>query len=1294
MADRLQYPMLPTYGPALMHQQQQAQQQSQQIQSQQIQSQHSQQQDSHPSLPNFSDNNRMWHQVQQMQQMRPHPDMNSTPQNSQFADLFRNQTLNRLQQSQHHQQSQQLASGISMPQMSTNPAVTSQSQLFQGMSSGQQQSSHMPVGFPGMSNPGVGISPTAAALQSRNALVQNFPRQYELVVAQNQQLQNGTIGFGNRQQSSQSQLPPQATSQQQMRDASHIQSSAINHPSATDIFSSPNMSSEVLRRPSPSHPSISAQHMQGGMSVPVGSLPNQGTIQNPSIPFAHPPLQEQLNLLRNNIRSLEQSIARSGAADSDPMTRARLVALLATRKEQLGKLIAIEQAQARANGGGGQLPWLLSQQQNSSQGPFDTSVQMSRNNPGVQTQQSVSQTQLQQQQTNTNLNSSVLINPPSQSGQVPAPSTVQIQSNGPSAGGPSFPPQIQGTTNTSSPFAYPSLPGNSAVTQHQPQSSQHQHQQIPRATLHPGNLPTQVLQTIPPLDKARFDQAFKNYCANKQIKIDPRMLTLNNTLIDLHLLHSIVMQEGGEAKVQQKDLWSAIGGRMGFVQFPGTETEPAKCGPALAQQLEHLYKQYLAPFDRAYIANMLDARVKVNQGQLPFTPAQLNLMVAMADQPVHVLRAHGLTESMIQFMETHRAHLQRVRIEREGFHEAIKPNNSDQASQSQGSTVVNAQQVNTFSANQVNSSNGISTVSRQPPSFLQPNNVSTGGHALDNRQQPSQGQHVQPIAGAGGVLTRPTREQMQNALAVIHKAKEDAVKGTVLMSRVPVTISTEQRMEYNALIEQVHRQALEIESKLPLLCIYSRREDLIRRVILISVTVHHQRSLLSSGNPRLYTPLEQLRVMAAQMQQATEMCTHLFVAIAQQQKIQQLQYQGSLPQQTSPSPSVPRPGINARNPFTASDVSVRRPNLPQVQSSPPHAPSQHISAEMPLQQPPLRKPAPPAPIGGLPTSSPVPTSAHTPSSNPIPSVSTPANAPPTPALAPASSPQTPKSPKGKVPAKPKVPITKQRRPSKPIPPATPTESPVQVPTPPTHVLGVKRPREEDNLTDSAVPSPAAQGNTVVNEFSPPKRPKTDWELPPSEQLKQKAEAKENIETTDDANAFLEQVSELLKRAADTEGRESTLPADLSETLGMILKGCSTVPDGQDHGFPTMRSIDASVGRDSPPPSGFKDAFEEFIDFSFGQQDGQLDDDEGSKAHTPDLVSSTNLSPESNVDGDNNLQLSSIATTSDIKKEEHPDLRLGLWKEFDGGESAYYQPFEWKWDSPMPVLEQSWAVGTS
>lgn len=51
---------------------------------------------------------------------------------------------------------------------------------------------------------------------------------------------------------------------------------------------------------------------------------------------------------------------------------------------------------------------------------------------------------------------------------------------------------------------------------------------------------------------------------------------------------------------------------MGFVQFPGSGTEPAKSGPAAAQQLHHLHQEYLEQFDKIYVQSVLQKRGFLN----------------------------------------------------------------------------------------------------------------------------------------------------------------------------------------------------------------------------------------------------------------------------------------------------------------------------------------------------------------------------------------------------------------------------------------------------------------------------------------------------------------------------------------------------------------------------------------------------------------------------------------------------------------------------------------------------------
>ena len=197
----------------------------------------------------------------------------------------------------------------------------------------------------------------------------------------------------------------------------------------------------------------------------------------------------------------------------------------------------------------------------------------------------------------------------------------------------------------------------------------------------------------------------------------------------------------------------------------------------------------------------------------------------------------------------------------------------------------------------------------------------------------------------------------------------------------------------------------------------------------------------------------------------------------------------------------------------------------------------------------------------------------------------------------------------------------------------------------------------------------------------------------------KYEEVENIKTEEDASAFMEHMMELINLAANGQGQES-LPSEISETLALLLKGCGAVPDAPESSAMASLGLESGAPSDSsaappPPPSSAVDEFVEFFDFSsFGTL---ADDDSGSKAPTPELLSSssTNPSPESGSEVDTTGHHMNI----DLKTTEEPldvsdPMRLGPWKEIDGGESAYYQQAEWRWDSQMPILEQPWAIFTS
>ena len=109
------------------------------------------------------------------------------------------------------------------------------------------------------------------------------------------------------------------------------------------------------------------------------------------------------------------------------------------------------------------------------------------------------------------------------------------------------------------------------------------------------------------------------------------------------------------------------------MQFPGSDTEPAKAGPGAAGRLAHVYQEYIQLFDNAYLASVLDSRRKLQAGagagqptaapQAPAsrigpTPQQLNSMLVYAFTSAEELRRNNVSAPMIQFIEANREQLQ------------------------------------------------------------------------------------------------------------------------------------------------------------------------------------------------------------------------------------------------------------------------------------------------------------------------------------------------------------------------------------------------------------------------------------------------------------------------------------------------------------------------------------------------------------------------------------------------------------------------------------------------------------
>ncbi|KAL0569978.1 hypothetical protein V5O48_011983 [Marasmius crinis-equi] len=623
---------------------------------------------------------------------------------------------------------------------------------------------------------------------------------------------------------------------------------------------------------------------------------------------------------------------------------------------------------------------------------------------------------------------------------------------------------------------------------------------------------------IPPLIRERFNSTYKDWCSQKCVSHDQRLLSIDGLPTDLYMLHSEVVTEGGLGPVQQKNLWAVIAARMGCVLLPGGPNDPPKSGPAAANQLAHVYKVYLADFDRVYMSSVLENRLgrkqQAFQQMLPtqlrgVSPQQMRMLVQVAETPAMDLRAKGMPEDLVHVVENNRQALQLMRRDQRMFKNMFHPAQATgpaNAGGPQGGLPIGGHKGGMPGQLQFNG-----MPPRPMPDVGGPNNIMFP-------PKPSI-PNLHPVSAQSAKL--------QAALPEIQVMKRD------YMSRVtglpPVEVSNEQRLEYNDFLEQVHRTAQDMERKLPFfhVAMMARQPDNnagnTKKLVSFIINVQHQRTMIAYSTPRFIMSLQDLRQAQNVLNNALEyVATHWkSVAGAGPGGPTAAPNAGML---VSPRPPT-QPPLNS-NPV-AHHTSPQGPPLPPVShhtspQGPPLPPvAHHTSPQGP--PPPQSSPAPnniPRPPFNL---QPPPLGPKKKGSQTTPQLSaaSPPNAvvnTPTPPADPttqaanastpthASSPQTSKSPKSKPPAKPR-PQPKPRRPSNTVqkpsvtPTAIPFTEPAQIP-PPNATNGLKRPREEDESSPSsnaaAGPSsvapggPSPQASGQVNEPPPPKKIRSNF----------------------------------------------------------------------------------------------------------------------------------------------------------------------------------------------------------
>jgi hypothetical protein len=90
------------------------------------------------------------------------------------------------------------------------------------------------------------------------------------------------------------------------------------------------------------------------------------------------------------------------------------------------------------------------------------------------------------------------------------------------------------------------------------------------------NLPSQFAQlnatanggaVVPPLDRTRFNGSYRHFCQTKKLKLDNRLLTIQNRPIDLHSLHVEIMNAGGQQRVRFSRIRSHLISDPHFIGF-------------------------------------------------------------------------------------------------------------------------------------------------------------------------------------------------------------------------------------------------------------------------------------------------------------------------------------------------------------------------------------------------------------------------------------------------------------------------------------------------------------------------------------------------------------------------------------------------------------------------------------------------------------------------------------------------------------------------------------------------------
>ncbi|KAI6101430.1 hypothetical protein EDD16DRAFT_394963 [Pisolithus croceorrhizus] len=345
---------------------------------------------------------------------------------------------------------------------------------------------------------------------------------------------------------------------------------------------------------------------------------------------------------------------------------------------------------------------------------------------------------------------------------------------------------------------------------------------------------------VEPLDAERFESMYAQFCRSQRLTFNMKVTIAENRVVDLHKLHVEVLQEGGYMTVTQRDWWAVIGGHLGWVQSAGNETGQARCGPVIAQQLQHTYKEHLLQFESVYIMTTRNHTLMNHQYQHQQQPPQLDprILSQLASLTDAELRAKGVSHTLIELIKRKRPQL------REQQAEELR-------------RVAAEMQTMSISQSQVPSAPEpfAHDVKRTPlmPGSLP--SIPVVEHKPGEQFAPS---------------TNPRMVVREDQARVSLDRLKDSI-ATRLDTMHLVDVPDDQRLEYNQLLERAGKLVDELDNRLPVYWNIINNEEVIRKFAIIIVTVKRQREL-SSTSPQYVINLITLRNMINQVQRVTKEC--------------------------------------------------------------------------------------------------------------------------------------------------------------------------------------------------------------------------------------------------------------------------------------------------------------------------------------------------------------------------------------------------------------------------------------